>query len=90
VNFDFDTPVERRGTDSHKWARYADRDILPLWVADTDFRSSPAIIDALKDRVGHGVFGYGDPPPALIESVLANFSIPRFYFFFRVILYYPF
>jgi cystathionine beta-lyase len=72
VNFDFDTPVERRGTDSHKWARYADRDILPLWVADTDFRSSPAIIEALKDRVDHGVFGYGDPPPALIESVLAT------------------
>ena len=70
MSFDFDTPVERRGTDSLKWARYAERDILPLWVADTDFRSSPAVIDALKERAEHGVFGYGEPPPTLVETTL--------------------
>ena len=72
MSYDFDTPIERHGTDSHKWARYAGRDILPLWVADTDFRSPVAVIEALKDRAEHGVFGYGDPPGALTETVLAT------------------
>ena len=72
MSYDFDTPVDRRGTDSHKWARYAGRDILPLWVADTDFRSPPAVIEALHGRLDHGVFGYGDPPADLVETVLAT------------------
>ncbi len=72
MSYDFDTPIERLGTDSHKWAKYAGRDILPLWVADTDFRSPPAVIEALHGRVDHGVFGYGDPPAALVEAVLAT------------------
>lgn len=72
MNYDFDTPIERLGTDSHKWAKYDGRDILPLWVADTDFRSSPAVIAALKDRADHGIFGYGDPPGALVETVLTT------------------
>lgn len=72
MTFDFDAPIERRGTDSHKWGKYAGRDIIPLWVADTDFRSSPAVLEALARRVEHGVFGYGDPPPALIEAVMAT------------------
>jgi cystathionine beta-lyase len=75
LSFDFDTPVERRGTDSHKWAKYAGRDILPLWVADTDFRSSPAVVAALKERIEHGVFGYGDPPAGLVESVLETCEV---------------
>ncbi|MEN8007488.1 MAG: PatB family C-S lyase [Candidatus Krumholzibacteriota bacterium] len=70
MEFDFDTPVERTGTDSHKWARYVGRDILPLWVADTDFRCSPAVIEALARRVEHGVFGYGDPPAELVETTV--------------------
>ena len=72
MNYDFDTPIERHGTDSHKWAKYAGRDILPLWVADTDFRSPPAVIEALKGRIDHGVFGYGEPPKDLVETVLAT------------------
>jgi len=72
VTYDFDTPVERRGTDSHKWGKYAGRDILPLWVADTDFRSAEAVIEALRQRADHGVFGYGDPPAGLVEAVLAT------------------
>src|SRR6185369_7908898 len=69
--FDFDTPIDRRGTASEKWERYAGRDILPLWVADMDFRSPPAVIDALHGRVDHGVFGYTAPPADLVETVLA-------------------
>ncbi|MBC8018086.1 MAG: putative C-S lyase [Verrucomicrobia bacterium] len=69
-SFDFDTPTDRRGTASEKWDRYAGRDILPLWVADMDFRSPPAVIEALHRRVDHGVFGYTAPPHELIATVL--------------------
>ena len=55
MTFDFDTVIERRGTDSQKWQKYAGRDILPLWVADMDFKSSPAIIAALQARVATAV-----------------------------------
>ena len=60
-SFDFDTPVERRGTDSEKWQRWAGRDVLPLWVADMDFAAPPPVVAALRERVGHGVFGYALP-----------------------------
>jgi len=69
--FDFDTPVERRNTASLKWDKYKDRDIIPLWVADMDFKSPPAVIEALHRRVEHGVFGYSQPPGDLIETVLS-------------------
>jgi len=39
MTYDFDTPIDRRGTDSQRWQKYAGRDILPLWVADMDFRA---------------------------------------------------
>jgi len=68
--FDFDRPVDRTETASVKWERYAGRDVLPLWVADTDFRSPPAVIAALQARVAHGVFGYTLPPRELQDEVL--------------------
>jgi hypothetical protein len=49
---------DRRGTESAKWARYGPH-VLPLWVADMDFASPPAVIEALRARVEHGLFGYG-------------------------------
>jgi cysteine-S-conjugate beta-lyase len=63
---------DRRATDSAKWTRHAraGRDVLPFWVADMDFVSPPAIIDALRDRVNHGVFGYADAPASCLEAVL--------------------
>ncbi len=70
TNFDFDTVPERRGTDSQKWQKYAGRDILPLWVADMDFKSSPAIISALQERVAHGIFGYARPVKSTIDAVV--------------------
>jgi cystathionine beta-lyase len=57
MTFDFDRIVERRGTDSNKWAKYG-ADVLPLWVADMDFASPPVVIEAMRARVEHGVFGY--------------------------------
>ncbi len=68
MTFDFETVIERRGTDSQKWQKYAGRDILPMWVADMDFKSSPAIIAALHERVDQGVFGYARPVKSTIDS----------------------
>lgn len=69
-SFDFDTPVDRRGTASDKWDKYAGRDIVPMWVADMDFRAPPCVLDALHRRVDHGVFGYTSAPKELLEVVL--------------------
>lgn len=69
-HFNFDTPVERNGTDSEKWAKYNGRDILPLWVADMDFAAPPAIIDALQSRIAHGVFGYNQPTLSQTQAVV--------------------
>jgi cysteine-S-conjugate beta-lyase len=56
--YDFDTIPQRRGTIAIKWEKYP-ADVLPMWVADTDFRSPEPIIRALHERVDHGFFGYG-------------------------------
>jgi cystathionine beta-lyase len=69
MSFDFDTPRDRRGTDSQKWQKYAGRDILPMWVADMDFAAAPAIIEALQRRVAQGVFGYARPVRSTVEAV---------------------
>ena len=68
--FDFDKQIDRRGTNSLKWNKYKDQDIIPLWVADTDFMAPQGVIDALQQRVAHGVFGYSRPSPRLIELVI--------------------
>ncbi len=69
-SFDFDTVPQRLGTDSQKWQKYAGRDVLPLWVADMDFKSPPAIIAALQHRVEHGIFGYARPVKATVDAVV--------------------
>jgi cystathionine beta-lyase len=70
MSFDFDTVPQRLGTDSQKWQKYAGKDILPLWVADMDFRSSPAILAALHARVEHGIFGYARPTRPTVDAVV--------------------
>jgi len=69
-NYDFDAPVDRGGTYSMKWDKYKGRDVIPLWVADMDFLSPPAVIDALNKRVNHGVFGYTLPPQELNDIII--------------------
>ncbi len=54
--FDFDSCPARRGTDSEKWN--GPDSILPMFVADMDFRSPECVIRAIKERADHGVFGY--------------------------------
>lgn len=66
----FDEPVMRRGTDSAKWNSDTRDDILPLWVADMDFRTAPPIIDALRQRVQHGIFGYVSVPAACDQALI--------------------
>lgn len=72
-HFDFDTIIDRKNTASEKWDRYQGRDIIPMWVADMDFRAPPAVIEALHDRVSHGIFGYTHPPEELADVVRSVF-----------------
>ena len=69
MHYDFDQPVDRTASDSAKWHHY-DEDVLPMWVADMDFRSPEPVIQALHERVEHGIFGYGFEPPALRTAVV--------------------
>ncbi len=72
--YNFDQPVDRTDTDSAKWQHYQQegerqgRKILPMWVADMDFVSPPEVLDALQQRVAHGVFGYGKVPEGMTEA----------------------
>jgi putative C-S lyase len=70
--FDFDAPVDRGATWSSRWERYAGRDVIPLWVADADFRAPPCVLEALAARLRHGVLGYTVPPPELREAIVAR------------------
>lgn len=67
--FGFDDLPDRRNTESVKW-NYYDEDVLPMWVADMDFRSPEPVIRALRERVEHGVFGYPEEPPELRRLVV--------------------
>jgi len=64
MQYNFDRIIERRGTDSIKWARYPEG-VIPLWVADMDFPSPEPVIRALQRRLDHGIFGYSQPAPEL-------------------------
>ncbi|TNV22900.1 putative C-S lyase [Buttiauxella sp. B2] len=71
--FNFDEGIDRRHSDSSKWNKYGN-DVLPMWVADMDFRSPPCILEALHKRVEHGVFGYGAKPQALIDVIVERMA----------------
>lgn len=62
MKYNFDEVIDRRNSDSTKWGNleelYGNKDILPMWIADMDFRSAEEIIQAMRDRVEHGIFGY--------------------------------
>ena len=63
MKYDFDEIIERRGTGSVKWDESPSADVIPMWVADMDFKAAPAILEAIRNRAEHGVFGY-----ALVED----------------------
>ena len=66
--FNFDRIIERRGTGSLKWDKFPKLD--PFWVADMDFTSPPAVLEALQERVEHGILGYALPHRGLIDALL--------------------
>lgn len=68
------TSPDRRATDSIKWRRYP-QDVLPLWVADMDFTSPPAVMEALHKRVEHGVFGYALESKELINLIVERMQL---------------
>lgn len=73
MKYDFDKITDRRATNSYKWDS-APEGVLPMWVADMDFRTAPDIIDALQKRVAHGIFGYTRVPDAYYDAVTSWFS----------------
>lgn len=73
MKYDFDKTIDRRATNSYKWDS-APEGVLPMWMADMDFRTAPAIIDALQKRVAHGIFGYTRVPDAYYDAVTSWFS----------------
>lgn len=74
--YDFDKIIPRRGTNSYKWDSMPEdkKDLLPLWVADMDFRTAPAIVEALARRVEHGIYGYVHVPDKYYRSVIEWFE----------------
>lgn len=72
--YDFDSLVERRHTNCYKWDSLSSYDVIPMWVADMDFRTAPCIIDALKKRVDHGVFGYTKVPDEYYQAITGWFK----------------
>ena len=75
MSFDFDEIIDRRETNSLKYDFAVERgkpaDILPLWVADMDFRTPPCVVDALKKSSEHGIFGYTAVKPDNV-AILKN------------------
>ena len=71
---DFDAAVDRANSWSIRWERYAGRDVIPLWVADSDFRAPQAVLDAMAERLAHGVLGYTEPPQELREAIVERLA----------------
>ncbi|WP_245808814.1 MalY/PatB family protein [Shouchella patagoniensis] len=71
---EFDQVIERRGTHCMKWdatkERFGEEDLLPLWVADMDFKAPEPVIKALKEKVEHGVYGYAAPSTEVDETIV--------------------
>ena len=73
MKYNFDEIVPRRGTNSYKWDT-PEEGVLPMWVADMDFRTAPCIIESLRRRVEHGVFGYVKVPQVYYNAVINWFN----------------
>ena len=74
MKYDFDMINDRRGTCSCKWDDAADPEVLPMWVADMDFKTAPVIVEALQKRIAQGIYGYTHVPDEYYESVISWFK----------------
>lgn len=68
MNQTLDKPVDRTGTDSVKWDLFSCD--LPMWVADMDFKTAPAVLEAMQKRLDHGIFGYSIVPDAWYDAYI--------------------
>ncbi|WP_410768571.1 MalY/PatB family protein [Fontibacillus sp. BL9] len=78
MTYEFNELTQRRGTLSYKWdqgqALFGDPDVLPLWVADMDFKCAPAIIKAVTERAAQGIYGYTVRPEAYTNAITGWFQ----------------
>ncbi len=74
MKYDFDLIVNRRGSGSMKWDAISEDGVIPMWVGDMDFPTLPAITEALRHRVAHGVFGYSQVADSYYEAVINWFA----------------
>ena len=72
--YNFDKNIDRRHSNCYKWDVTDDSEVIPMWVADMDFQVAPAIIDTLRKRVEHGVFGYTKVPNEYYEAIVNWFD----------------
>jgi cystathionine beta-lyase len=73
MTYDFDTVINRRGTNSYKWDIFHEEDVIPLWVADMDFAVAPAISAAIRRRAEHPVWGYTRVPDSYYDAIISWF-----------------
>ena len=73
IKYDFDKLIQRRDTHSVKWDS-PEEGVLPMWVADMDFETAPAILETLRRRVEHGIFGYTKVPDTFYDAVINWFD----------------
>ncbi|MCF6466290.1 MalY/PatB family protein [Clostridium sp. Cult2] len=87
MKYNFDEVVERRNTNCMKWdgveEKFGNKDVIPMWVADMDFKSPKPVMDAIIERAKHGIFGYTRKPDSYDEAIINwykkrhNWSIDR-------------
>jgi cystathionine beta-lyase len=74
MKYNFDELIDRRGTGCVKWDESPNREVIPLWVADMDFKAAPAILEAVRKRAEHGVFGYAVVEDDYYEAIISWFQ----------------
>lgn len=74
MKYNFDEQIERRKTNSYKWDSIPNQDVLPMWVADMDFRTAQPVVNALQRRITHGIFSYTRVPDEYYDAVINWFS----------------
>ncbi|MGL4913441.1 MAG: MalY/PatB family protein [Romboutsia sp.] len=74
MSYNFDAVIDRSNNYAAKWSemdkKYGTNDLLPMWIADMDFKAAPCIIDALKERLDQGIYGYTTRPTSYNESIV--------------------
>ena len=74
MKYDFDKIIDRRGTNSYKWDTPEEDGVIPMWVADMDFFTAPAVVQAVTRRAQHGIYGYVTVPEAYYQATIDWFG----------------